>query len=125
MTNEELCAAYQAGDKAALSQLWEQNSGLVFLAMNRLYHGFAERACAAGVMLEDAIQTGFFAVERAAKRFEPQEGAKFSTYLTYYIKACFFELVGMRTRREREDPFVFAQRLETQAAGGRYKADDQ
>ena len=117
MTNEELCAAYKAGNKAALAQLWEQNTGLLFVALKRLYYGFEDRACAAGVTLEDAIQTGFFAVERAAIRFDPQEGAKFSTYLMYYVKDCFFELVGLKTQREMKDPLASAERLEMTVAG--------
>ncbi len=117
MTNEELCAAYKAGNRAALAQLWEQNTGLLFVALKRLYYGFEDRACAAGVTLEDAVQTGFFAVERAARGFDPQEGARFSTYLMYCVKDCFFELVGLKTQRKKKDPLVSAERLETTLAG--------
>lgn len=71
MTNEELCIRYQHGDNRAGSQLWDQNQGLVRLALHKMqirqqHWDDAESAAAEGFL-------------RAMKRWRPSKGA-FSGY---------------------------------------------
>ena len=79
MSNEELAARVKAGDTAAAAQLWEQNTGLLTLISGRLYYAFQDRATSAGVTWDDVQQIGYMAILAAAKGFDPETGAKFST----------------------------------------------
>lgn len=72
-SNEQLVARFQAGDADALAELIQRNRGLVFQAIFR-YRGQAEQECH-----EDLIQAGDCALWRAAQKFDPARGLKFTT----------------------------------------------
>ena len=38
-TNEQDALAYQAGDKEAISRLWERNRGVIYRTSRRLWRG--------------------------------------------------------------------------------------
>jgi RNA polymerase primary sigma factor len=52
----------------------------------RLVISIARRSANRGVPLEDLIQEGVFGLHRAAERFDPALGNRFSTYATWWIR---------------------------------------
>ena len=78
MTNEELVNEYQAGDKAAIEQLYLQNSGIIEKIV-RKYSGAEE--------LEDLRQESYFGLVKAAELWNPEKGTAFLTYAVYWIRS--------------------------------------
>lgn len=105
MSNEELVAAYQAGDQDALLKLWGQ--------VRRLVMKFANKQVSMGVgrlALEDLMQAGFIAVMSAADTYD--SSAAFTTWLGYYIKREFNKACGQRTEKQRREPLLNAESLD-------------
>lgn len=82
MTNEELVQLYQNGDKKALNDLVELNTGLVYKLANKFY---TEKT--SSIDIEDLQQEGFIGLVMAAKKydFNNPKKAKFSTYAVFWI----------------------------------------
>lgn len=114
MTNEELAAQAKAGDLSAMGALWEQNRGLLARMLRRLTAnpGSRERMIKAGVTFEDLMQESYFAVEKAAQTYDQERGAKFTTFLQYWVMHVFFTATGLRIKRDREDPLSCAYSLD-------------
>lgn len=74
----ELCLRARAGDIVAREQLVQRNLKLV-VTVARDYEGY-------GVALEDLIAEGNVGLIEAARRVDPDKGAKFSTYASLWIK---------------------------------------
>ena len=110
--NEALAVQAKAGDREALAALWEQNRGLLALLFRRLAAAYRERMDAAGVTLEDLEQEGYFAVAKAAKLYDPNAGAKFSTFLYYPVKNAFESAVGLNSERLRREPLCRCDSLD-------------
>lgn len=103
MSNEELAAAYQAGDPDALPELWERVRLLVLK--------FAYKWAGIGRLeLEDLMQVGFIAVMEAADTYDGS--AAFTTWLGWYIKKEFNKACGQRTERQRREPLLNAASLD-------------
>lgn len=81
--NAALAARVQAGDNAALGELWQANRALLGQYFMKWYSVKENKKCADthGVTLEDLEQEGYFATLYAAKSYDPAAGA-FSTWLT-------------------------------------------
>ena len=79
---------------------------------NRLAAAYRERMDAAGVTLEDLEQEGYFAVAKAAKLYDPNAGAKFSTFLYYPVKNAFESAVGLNSERLRREPLCRCDSLD-------------
>lgn len=74
----DLSNRYRAGDEDARRELVECNLRLViFVAKN-----FRGR----GLPFADLIQEGIIGLNRAAQKFDPDRGFKFSTYATWWIR---------------------------------------
>lgn len=103
MSNEELAAAYQAGDPGALPALWEQVRLLVLK--------FAYKWAGMGRLeVDDLMQCGFIAVMEAAATYDGS--AAFNTWLGVYIKKEFNIACGQRTERQRREPLLNAVSLD-------------
>ena len=78
-TNEELVTMIQDGSnvKENLERLYLQNIGLIEKVIRR-YSGIEER--------EDLRQEAFIGMVKAARLWDPEKGANFSTYYLYWIK---------------------------------------
>lgn len=86
-TNEELVAAYQAGDNAALTDLWINNQrGVRSIAEKMARKGYGE--------VEDLIQEGFIGLQTAASRYDPAGGAAFFTYAVHCIRSAIIRAYG-------------------------------
>lgn len=85
--NAALAARVQAGDNAALGELWQANRSLLGQYFMKWYSVKENRELAAahGVTLEDLEQEGYFATLYAAKSYDPAAGA-FSTWLMIFAK---------------------------------------
>ena len=117
MTNEQLAARAKAGDRAALAQLWEQNRGLLTNLFSELARKAGARMAAMGVTWEDVEQSFFLAVALAVRLYEPERGALFSSFLSYPVKAVFFDLIGWRTEHQRRDPLGLCTSLDEPISG--------
>ena len=84
-TNAALAALAAAGNSFALGQLWEINKGLLHRWFWQWYSKNKAVADEHGITLEDFEQEGFFAVQAAAKAYDPEKGS-FATLLGYYVQ---------------------------------------
>ena len=75
-TNEELVIESQNGNSAALNVLCEQNRGLVA----NIARGFRGE-------IDDLFQAGMMGLIEASARFDPERGARFTTYASSWIFA--------------------------------------
>ena len=85
-TNAALAALAAAGNSFALGQLWEINKGLLHRLFWQWYARNKAVADDHGITLEDFDQEGFFAVQAAAKAYDPGKGS-FTTLLSYYVQS--------------------------------------
>ncbi len=114
MTNEELAQRIKAGEKDLIGQLWEQSERLLRLLIERelVATEKAERAEAAGVTREDLLQEAFFALLQAVEAFDPETGFSFTSFLKWPVKNTVNRALGIRTKRDREDPIFSASSLD-------------
>lgn len=82
--NTALAALAAAGDRFALGQLWEIHQGFVRRQLWQWYEKNKPVADAAGLVFEDLVQEGYFAVDYAAKHYNAEQGS-FTTYLSYAL----------------------------------------
>jgi RNA polymerase primary sigma factor len=97
MTNEELVQEYQNGNKEALDELMQQNTGLVMYFANK-YKGFCSNA---SLDFDDLVQEGWIGLMNAAEKYNPTQPLEvdpdeededktnrvsFTTYAGYSIK---------------------------------------
>ena len=81
-----LAALAAGGNSFALGQLWEINKGLLHRWFWQWYSKNKAVADEHGITLEDFDQEGFFAVQAAAKAYDPEKGS-FATLLGYYVQS--------------------------------------
>lgn len=107
MSNEELVSLIQAGETERIPELWEQverlvkkRAWLMLMEINR-----------PTIEVDDLVQSGFISFLYAVERYDPAEGAKFSTYLCLCLKNAFGECLGIRTEKQKLDPINWAVSL--------------
>lgn len=83
-TNAALAALAAAGNSFALGQLWEVNKGFVRRQLWQWYEKNRPIADKAGLSFDDLVQEGYFAVDYAAKHYDPERGS-FTTVLGYAL----------------------------------------
>ncbi len=69
---------HTGNDPEALNRLVESNLRLVV----KIAHDFTDR----GLSIDDLVAEGNIGLTKAAKRFDPTRGAKFSTYASWWIR---------------------------------------
>lgn len=107
MTNEELAALIQAGDRRVLLVLWAQVRRMVMREANKwaVY-------CSGGADVEDLRQAGFLGLMRAVDSFDPAAGTKFSTWYYRFMLDEFERATGRRSEKQRRDPLHSAVSLD-------------
>ena len=100
MTNEELVKQIQNGEREYIEQLWEQVADLVrYLADKHLlkypshyqqYH-------------EDMVQQSYFYFLKAIEGYQEEKGS-FTSYLSYYVRNAFNEVLQGRSIRQQNEP---------------------
>ena len=104
MSNEELVALIQAGDRDRIVELWHQVQRMV-------YKQAARWAGLGGTTIEDMTQAGFIAVLRAVDTYDPTK-AKFSTYLFQRLRAELSAATGYSSKTSWFDPLQNAVSLD-------------
>ncbi|WP_195949276.1 sigma-70 family RNA polymerase sigma factor [Clostridium saudiense] len=81
MSNEELVKLYQDGDKSALDELIQANTGIISKIANR-YNGINRE-----LEFDDLFQNGVIGFIKAVEKYNPnhEKKAKFITYAVFYI----------------------------------------
>lgn len=104
MTNEELAIAWQTASlserQLLITQLWEQNRGLLFKLAYRFFVLYGNQCSRAGVTIEDLKQTTFFVLHDAVESYRPEQGLRFVTFLKWPAQNRFWEATGMRGRQD-------------------------
>ena len=88
-----LARAAQAGDEDARRRLSEANLRLVV--------SVAKRYAGRGLPFLDLIQEGNLGLMKAAEKFEPERGFKFSTYATWWIRQAITRSIADQARTIR------------------------
>ena len=79
--------------KEAKQRMVQCNMRLV-MSIARRYHGV-------GVNVQDLVQEGSLGLARAAEKFDPQKGFKFSTYASWWIQQAVFRSIAYHSRTIR------------------------
>jgi RNA polymerase sporulation-specific sigma factor len=111
MSNEELAAAVQAGDNDLMGTLWNQCYGFIRQMANRWARAWENRAY---FDADDLTQSGYIALYKAVKKFEPNRGG-FLSFLEYCLKTEFAKVAGCRTKAQRKEPLNNAISLDAPA----------
>lgn len=101
MTNEEMVALIQNGERDRLEELWAQVEKFVALQARRrvlLSGGLG------GVEPDDLYQSGYIALVYAANTYDPAAGMSFIGWLALALKTAFAETGGYRSRKQARDP---------------------
>jgi RNA polymerase sigma factor (sigma-70 family) len=104
VSNEELVALIQAGDRDRIVELWHQVQRMVYAQATRW-------AGLGGTTIEDLTQAGFIAMLRAVDTYDPTK-AKFSTYLFRRLRAELSAATGYNSKRSWFDPLQSAVSLD-------------
>lgn len=108
MSNEELAAIIQAGNREQTLDLWEQVRRFAYRQSKRWYLALGSRA---GMDLDDFHQVAFLALLDALEGWDAGAGS----FLTWYglrLKSAFAEATGQRTQKAKRDPLQAAISLD-------------
>lgn len=100
MTNEQLCALAQAGDKQAASRLIEANLPFVRKVANQIVENPVrqEHLSACGVGVDDLTQAGSVGMWKAINSYNISSGVKFLTYAAPAVSRAMSDLVRQYSR---------------------------
>ena len=87
---KELAQKSKAGDMEARNELVSHNMRLV-VSIARKYKGV-------GLGFQDLVQEGGIGLMKAAEKFDPDRGFKFSTYATYWIRQAISRAIAEQNR---------------------------
>lgn len=99
MTNEKMAELIQQGNNNMVETLWENVLPLLYSKSKSFYNCYETRCKQAGIELEDIYQECYSVLLTTIKYFRVDTGLKFTTFLDYPFKSMFFNLVGLRTKK--------------------------
>lgn len=108
MTNTGLAIKAKAGERWAISDLWERVEGLCYFYAKR-YFPMCDWA---GIEEQDLRQECFFGFLRALDAFDPDGEWYFSTYLRHHIHNVCAEALGIRNGKQMCVPVSLQDPLE-------------
>lgn len=103
MTNEELVAMIQAGERDRLPQLWGQVERFVAKRANHIMSMYATgyMANSGGVEFDDLYNSGYLALVAAVDTYKPEKGMKFISWFAFFVKTAFGNAGGwMRQKND-------------------------
>ncbi len=112
MTNEEMCVHIQQGEKKYIPYLWNQVHKLMRMKSKQAYICYKERCLQCGVELADINQIAYFAFLKAIEVYKPESGHKLTSYIEYPFRTALYELIGLRTSRNKNDPLCNSKSLD-------------
>lgn len=110
MSNEELVALIQSGERDRLPELWAQVERFVWKQAKRWATALQGLG---GVVEDDLHQVGYIAMLQAVDNYQGDREKTFIGWFAYHLKTAFTEAYGLRTIRQQRDPLQRALRLET------------
>ena len=110
MTNEELVALIQAGDRDRMGELWQNVERFIWQQAHQRTQQGAE-----GVTVEDLYQSGYLALVDAANSYDAGRGKSFIGWLALSLKTAFNAAAGKRSERQRRDPLHHAVSVDAPA----------
>ena len=114
MTNEELVALIQGGERDKLPELWAQVERFVAVQAHKR---LVLSAGLGGVEFGDLYNAGYLALVAAVDSFDPDAGRSFVSWLALALKTAFAEAGGYRSRRQARDPLHHAGSLDAPIGG--------
>ena len=121
MTNEELVALIQAGERDKLPELWDQVERFVARQANRLLTALGLSGVQSGLEFEDLYNSGYIALVAAVDSYDPE--ALFITWFGYHLKTAFAEAGGYRSKRQSRDPLRRAISMDAPVKAGEDDGD--
>lgn len=112
MSNEELVALIQNGERDRLPELWAQVEKFVARQARRR---LVLSAGLGGVEFGDLYNAGYLALVAAVDSFDPGAGRSFIGWLMLALKTAFAEAGGYRSRKQAQDPLHRAGSLDVPA----------
>ena len=109
MSNEELVALIQAGERDRLPELWEQAEHFVYMAASRQARVLKGRG---GVTAKDLYQSGYIALVASVNTYDPEAGRSFKSWMELYLKRIFAEAGCLHTKKRALDPLHRAESID-------------
>ncbi|MFC7958864.1 sigma-70 family RNA polymerase sigma factor [Rhodococcoides kroppenstedtii] len=100
----------EQGEFASLTGEARQAAECFFLHNQRLVHSLAKKYPQTGMSYEDVVQHGMTGLVRAVELFDPEQGNKFSTYATWWIRQAITRGIANEARLIRL-PVYMVERL--------------
>ena len=120
MSNEELVALIQSGERDHLLELWEQVQAFAVQRAKRrmiLTDGYG------GVTFDDLYNSGYVALAAAVESYDSAQGMSFIGWYAYALKTAFAEAGGYLGRKQAGDPIHTAGSLDAPISGEDEAAD--
>lgn len=101
MTNEELVARIQAGERDRLPQLWSQVEQFVAKRANHIMTMYATGYMTnnGGIEFDDLYNSGYLALVAAADTYQPEKGMKFISWFSFALQNAFGIAGGWRSQK--------------------------
>ena len=112
MSNEELVALIQGGERDRLPELWRQVERFVAVQAHKR---LVLSGSLGGVEFGDLYNAGYIALVAAAGTYDPLAGKSFIGWLATALKTAFAEAGGYRSRSQSLDPLHHAKSIDAPA----------
>lgn len=101
MTNEELVAKIQAGERDRLPQLWSQVERFVAKRANHVMTMYAAgyMTNSGGIEFDDLYNSGYLALVAAVDTYQPEKGMKFISWFAFFVKTAFGNAGGWMSQK--------------------------
>lgn len=112
---ERLVLEIQKGDSGLLPALWHQVEGFIRKRAACRWRQMREKETVSHYSddIDDYVQQSYFALLAAVRWYSPEAGAKFETYLSFFLKRAFAEVDGIRGKKR--DALLYADSLDEAA----------